>query len=455
MSTKAPDVYYHKDKYWILDGSQERYIALSDTHITRRLKSIGLSGDSMKGHLSEIDVIKDDAVYKNTMDFVGVVAGRSVGVNTDKNGKRYLIPSKNQRVDAREGDFTYIRQILEGMLKEQLDYLYSWLHRSRSQLIEGDYKQGHILALAGQSNCGKSLSANAIIQPLLGKSGDPQKYLTGETVFNADLVASEVLIMDDKHGKRSAEARALLGQNLKWIAAGSNSVPCHPKGIDSYSVNPLWRCVICMNDDDQALGAFPPLGEGDCDSIGDKVLLLKCYKEIPLPFEGDNDQSTKLAAAIIRELPAFAHFLDNYQIPDRIKSGSSRFGFNEFHNQELRGAINQNSNERTLLSATDEVFFNEGCDGGIVLDPSTQRYYWEGTAMEWSNLLRKNMKFGPQRTIDANLSYGDSARAAGKWMGKMEKIADGRIIKIKTSTERRWKIWAPIDEELNESEGLF
>ena len=217
-----------------------------------------------------------------------------------------------------------------------------------------------------------------------------------------------------------------------------------------------------MNDDDQSIGAFPPLGEGDSDSIGDKVLLLKCYNDIPLPFAGDHQQSLKLASSIKSEMQAFAYYVDNYQIPGEIKQGSLRLGFDEYHHPELLITLNMNSNERTLLSATDEIFFGSRgfAEVAILLDQTTQRYYWEGTANEWSAALRDSRGHGAYKTISSQLSYGDTSTAASKWLSKLKKIADGRILggkdqKIMVGKRRGWKIWAPVEDDDGDGDEPF
>lgn len=444
---KDLEIYYYKDRYWMLDDSGEKYISLTDSNMTRRLRMLGYSykaGDD--GSPSAVDRIKDNAIFTNTIDFASPVAGRSIGLQTDSNGMRFLISSKNKRANAVEGDWSTIQGIVEGMLKDQAVYFYSWLKVARKQLETEQFTQGHVLALAGATNCGKSLTASTIIKPLLGRSADPTKYLTTDSNFNANLVTSELLIMDDKAQRRTAEAKTYLAHSLKDISASSYEVDCEPKGVDPFQVHPLWRMLYILNDDDAALCAFPPLGEGDCNSIGDKVLLLKCWNDVPLPFTGHHHQSIMLKRAIESEVEAFAYYIDNFNPPGSIKTGHCRFGFDEFHHSDLLEVINQDSNERTLLSATDEIFFGKDSIVPEKLCPTTQRTYWTGTASDWSEILRAEKHHGASKTINGELSYGSTSKKAGKVLARMAKVSDGRVIKDDSRTSRGWRIWSPQEE---------
>lgn len=306
--------------------------------------------------------------------------------------------------------------------------------------------QGHVLAIAGKVGGGKSLTAEVIIRPLLGASAKAWRYLAKDNDFNADLVGSELLLMDDEAGSRSMADRKKFGSNLKMVSAGSKSVSCHGKGVDAYNVSPLWRVVVCLNDDEEAIGAFPPLGEGDCDSIGDKVLLLKCY-QTELPFVGDRDQFVKIEKMIERELPAFAWFLDNeWEIPAKIKTGNCRFGFDEFHHPDLLETLNRDSNERTLLSVTDWVFFDaEYPPMGVTIssDAVSGRRYWQGRAQQWSHALLscRDVPHRVKNTVEGELAFGDSAQKSGLRIKAVAAISAGRIENRTINGTKYWRIW--------------
>jgi len=146
---------------------------------------------------------------------------------------------------------------------------------------------------------------------------------------------------------------------------------------------------------------------------------------------------------ISSELPAFAAFIDGYTIPKDIQTGDSRFGFDEYHHPDLLAVLNQNSNERTLLSVTTSVLFNDEFRMDITAEAGTGRRYWQGTAQEWSNALlsSKDIPHRVKGTIEGELAYGDSAVKAGRKMAAMAAISDGRVTKSRTNRGVIWTVW--------------
>jgi hypothetical protein len=448
VTSEEPTYYFCNGKYYMLDDSKTRYIGIGSEDLTRQLRAHGYSMKGEEGEMSPIDKIKANIVLKNTVDFVGQVAGREIGITSDKtSGVRHLIPRKNTRIEAKEGDWTDLRVMLEGLYGDQLPYIYSWLHRARRQLNEGQFMMGHALAIAGQKGGGKSLTAEKVIGPLLGGTAKAHRYLTGATDFNADLCGSELLILDDEGGSRSMVDRKKMGHSLKQSTAGSSSVSRHGKGFDAYNVHPLWRIVVCMNDDADAIGAFPPLGESDCDSLGDKVLLIKCFTT-ELPFSRDRDSFYKMDKMIGDALPAFAHFLDSYKTPESIQTGLCRFGFDEFHHPDLLAVLNEHSNPRTLLSATDWLLFSG--QGGHGLDVSVRdgKRYCDVKALDWGMALLNrdsNLPARMRNTVEGEL-FGITARSAQKTMQSVADVSGDRVTKVTIQGARYWRIWENPEE---------
>jgi len=448
------DAYHCKGKYYIRDSTGTRYIAVSDTDLTRQLRMQGYSAKGADGEMSAVDKIKAKVVLENTVDATGTLAGRSIGMrDSEGTGMRYLVTRKNSRVQAKEGNWDNLRRILEAQYGEdQLRYFYSWLHRARYQLEKEEFMQGHALTISGKVGGGKSLVIANVIKPLLGQVADAYQYLCKDNQFNGDLIGAEMLLIDDKPLSRKMEERRIFGNQIKSIVATSRDVRCHRKGADGFNVNPLWRIVIAINDTEQDLGAMPPLGEGDEDTIGDKVLMLKCFTS-PLPFTGDKDQFAKLGKMIADDLPAFAYFIDNYKIPGEIKTGTCRFGFDEFHHPELLEVLNQNSNERTLMSATMSAFFGDEFRVDILTCTTTGRRYWQGTAKDWSDALlsSKAIPHRVKNTVEGELAFGDSAIKAGVKIKAMAAISAGRVTSRHTKRGNMWCIYESANDE-NENE---
>ena len=456
---RRESAYYHNGKYYILDASGKKYIQLNGDGLTRQLRMIGYSAKGADGEMSEVDKFKAYVELHNTVDATGALAGRSIGLRDNEGtSMSYLVTRKNSRTVGVEGDWSNIKSILEAQYgKEQLDYFYSWLHRSRYQLEKEEFMQGHALAISGQVGGGKSLIITNVIKPLLGQLADAYQYLCKDNQFNGDLISAEMLLIDDKPLSRRMEERKIFGNQIKSVVAASSDVRCHRKGVDGFIVNPLWRIVIAINDTEQDLGAMPPLGEGQEDTIGDKVLMLKCFPS-KLPFVGDKDQFAKLKALIQSEIEAFAYFVDNYEIPAQIKKGDCRFGFDQFHHPDLLDVLNQNSNERTLLSVTTEVLFNDEFRVDVLSCATTGRRYWEGSAKEWSHALlsNKDISHRVKGTVESELAFGDSAIKAGKKIKDMSEISNGRVeLKGHTKKGNLWRIWDDNEMEVDDENAPF
>jgi hypothetical protein len=453
------NTYYHNSKYYILDASGKRYIQLNGDGLTRQLRMIGYSPKGADGEMSQVDKFKAYVELNNTVDATGALAGRSIGLRDNEGtSMSYLVTRKNSRTVGVEGKWDNLRAILEAQYgSEQLDYLFSWLHRSRYQLDKEEFMQGHALAISGKVGGGKSLIIINVIKPLLGQLADAYQYLCKDNQFNGDLISAEMLLIDDKPLSRRMEERKIFGNQIKSVVATSSDVRCHRKGVDGFNVNPLWRIVIAINDTEQDLGAMPPLGEGQEDTIGDKVLMLKCFPS-KLPFTGDKDQFAKLKALIKSEIQAFAYFIDNYTIPASIKKGDCRFGFDAYHHPDLLDVLNQNSNERTLLSVTTEVLFNDEFRVDVLTCATTGRQYWEGSAKEWSHALlsSKDISYRVKGTVEGMLAFGDSAQKAGKKIKDMAAISGGRVV-FKGHTKRGniWRVWDDNELEIDDENEPF
>ena len=448
---RLDNTYYMRGTYFVMEATGERYIPLNGEAMTRQLRQLGYSKREFGGKMSAVDVFKAHVEAHNTVDAAGALAGRSIGCRPiGGSSLKYLVTRKNTRVVAKAGNWDNIKKLLTNQYGEdQLKYLFSWLHRARQQLNDETYNAGHSLVISGGVGGGKSLGTNLIFIPLMGAVADAERAMCKDNQFNNDLIGAEVLLIDDVKLSRKMEDRKKFGTKIKGLTASSGNVSCHPKGVDAFTLNPLWRLIIAINDTEDDLGAMPPLGEGDEDTIGDKIIMLKCFKH-PLPFVGDREQFAKIAAMIAAELPAFAAFIDGYTIPTEIQTGDSRFGFDEFHHPDLLAVLNQNSNERTLLSVTTAVLFNDEYRMDVIDEAGTGRRYWQGSAQEWSNALlsSKDIPHRVKSTIEGELAYGDSAIKAGKKIAAMAEISNGRVVKGRTNKGIIWTVW---DDKITEN----
>src|SRR5206468_2119212 len=142
-----------------------------------------------------------------------------------------------------------LRALLEGMFpkvpepdnREQLPYLFAWLKVAITALRADERRGGHALIFVGPSDSGKSFLQEHIITPLLGKrSADLTAYMLNKTTFNAELLGSEHLAIQELPSGLDRESRAFLGEQLKKIVA-TEGHSYHPKGFDAVQMYPFWR----------------------------------------------------------------------------------------------------------------------------------------------------------------------------------------------------------------------
>ena len=117
--------------------------------------------------------------------------------------------------------------------------------------------------ISGAVGGGKSLGIEQVFRPLLGGVADAERAMCRDNQFNSDLIGAELLLIDDADLSRKMEDRRSFGKKIKGLTATSGSVSCHPKGVDAFTLNPLWRLIIAINDTEDDLGCMPPLGENE------------------------------------------------------------------------------------------------------------------------------------------------------------------------------------------------
>ncbi|MFN7341982.1 MAG: primase-helicase family protein, partial [bacterium] len=135
------------------------------------------------------------------------------------------------------------------------------------------------LALAGRRGCGKSLLID-LIELILGqRRANPYAFFTGKTNFNADLAGAELLAVDDEAGSSDIRSRKNFAANIKSCLF-SGKIRVEAKHRCAFTFAPVWRMVIALNDEPEALLILPPMTE----DIKDKIHLFHCQqKPLPMP----------------------------------------------------------------------------------------------------------------------------------------------------------------------------
>jgi hypothetical protein len=420
---KGLDIYYDsgtKD-FWATNN-RRGWIKIGSSDVRRWLAQRGFrSRPKNDENVSQIDSLLTAIQRSNDVDYAGPLAGYRAGVFVI-NTSRILVKDSPVLIQPSPGTWTLLRGIIENMLGiEQQAFLFGWLKVALESLASTKFRVGQALTLAGPKDCGKSLVQQLITILLGGRAAKPHRYMSGATPFNADLFGSEHLMVEDEQPSIDIRARRSFGTKIKEICA--NTVhSCHAKHRSALSLTPFWRLSISVNDEPENLMILPPIDE----SLTDKLIILKAARHpMPMPSSSDEERS-RFMDALKSELPHFAQFLFDWEIPADLVS--QRYGIAHYQHPEILTALGTLAPETRLLELIDSELFGSAAPGS-----------WEGTA---SDLERK-------LTGDSSSVRREAAKlfsfptACGTYLGRLQKLYPARFESIHGRTGNRWTIDPP------------
>jgi len=419
-SSKGSDVYFYAPKgTYIAKNQRGSWIPRNDAKIKRYLIGLGKRKKAEKGEaMSEVDQCLLNIEELNDVQYVGALAGAMEGMCED-GVLRVLVTHSPKIIKPVEGDWRVLEQLLNGMFCEkQRTYLFGWLSLAYQSLTMGARTQGQALAIAGKAGSGKSLFQNLITHILGGRSAKPYQFMTGASTFNSDLFGAEHLMIEDETAATDLRSRRNMGQLIKNFTVCADQ-RCHGKGVDAITLHPFWRLTLTMNDEPENLMVLPPIDE----SLADKIIMLKaCKKPMPMPT-GSIQEKITFWDRLIADLPAFIHYLVNFEIPQELKC--DRYGITHYHHDDIMAEISAMAPETRLLAMIVAVIEDE-C--------------WEGTSMELSAVLSCNESAYANEARHL-LSWANST---GTYLGRLAEKYPENIIYNKTNQLRYWRIIQPI-----------
>jgi hypothetical protein len=246
------------------------------------------------------------------------------------------------------------------------------------------------LAIAGGAGDGKSLLIEIVRRSLGGRSANAYKYLSGQSRFNGDLVAAELLFIDDDAAAKDHGSRARFAQFLKaTLFAGS--VAAEGKGANAIQCAPVQAVMIAVNREPQHLRVLPELD----DTMRDKIIILRS-SPAPLPANLRGEPAL-IQQCLDEALPGFLHEVDNLDPSEWISPSTGRL---DCHwNQSIVDALQDLSPENRLLELIDEEL-------GAVND-----YEWCGTVTQLNSKI-----------TDANAKNPISTRQLFGWTAACAEI---------------------------------
>lgn len=271
------------------------------------------------------------------------------------------------------GEWPWLKAYFNGLFDPpvQLDYFFSWLARFYQGAYNYALEGGQNVFILGAPGVGKTFLSQGILPKLFGGSEDAEDFLLGQSQFNSQLFEVAVLTVDDNSATVDAATHRKFSAMIKKLAA-NQQFSFHAKFRTPCEIRWLGRVIITANDDEESARIVPDMSI----SIMDKLMLFRTAKTPHINFPGQKEMAEILA----NELPHFARFLLDYQIPEHCK-GTSRFGVKAYHEPSLLETAEQSSRSAGFHEIIDDWaqgFFAE-----------TKELYWEGTAWQLVKTLHQ------------------------------------------------------------------
>lgn len=406
-----------RKSYWT-ENSRGNWHDIGVRSLTLKLRKHGYRPDRWVGNLTEVEAKIDQITHELGVEYAGPVAGYHPG-SVDMAGMQVLVTKGPKLVEPKRGQCPNIKTLVKSLFGKRWVYAYGWLKWARESMMAGPpWRPGQVLILAGDTKNGKSLFQNLVTEILGGRVADPYRYMSGGTTFNADLIASEHLMVEDKVAAKDYRAREEFAASIKSFAVNRNQ-SAHKKKDDALTLRPFWRMTISLNCEPENMMVLPPITA----DIKDKIMLLKTGKA-SMPYgAGDTAGYFAYWNTLVGEIPAFLWNLDRWQIPEELRE--IRMGIKEFHDPDLLEAINALSKEHRLWEF---VLSSNLWEMGVTM--------WEGTA---ADLVKHLKSCHSPIEIDRLLSW---STACGVFLARLSKTMPRNVLKVEIPKEvTRWKIF--------------
>ena len=405
-------------------------VTIPKDQLVLELRQKGFSQKTKKGQsISEVDSAVLMVSNQNRVDEIAPVVFSDDRVVT-YNGRRILNNASNKAVQpAEDGDpkywpflYKWLNQLFSPAGdRPATDYFYSWLKRFYEAALYFKFQQGQALLLVGMTNKGKSLLSNRVIGTLVGGFADASDYLSGHTKFNKDLGRSAAWVIDDTVSAASFEDQRKATELIKRAVANPR-IEYQAKYADTLSVPWTGRVIMSLNMDANSLTVIPALDSSNRDKI--MALRISDFATSDFPPSYDLEQTIEM------ELPHFARFLLDWQVPQELND-FSRFGVDSFIDESIVSAAYDNSSRSAIAELVE--FFVEKYRGAENLDDEGT---WRGTLTNFQVLVHE-FNNGRSVGMSQNLEFVRRGFCAMEEAHK----ANPRLRPIKSSGHGGGKKW--------------
>lgn len=404
--------------YWKQDDGQ--YLPMNGENARGGLIVEGCCGLRERGTPAPVDVLLHKLRVEQNLAYAGRLAGWDAGIHTVE-GKLILSLSSPEIPQATPGDYPTIAALLSGMFPDADNRrrFEAWVFHGWDMLNRRTYREHPALALVGPRGCGKTLFVH-LLRWMLGnyEMGKAYRFLRGETAFNSELAESCLLVLDDEAASTDMRSRRNLGQALKSVAT------CAPariegKNIDTVTLRPHWRVVICTNDEPEHIQVLPPIDE----STADKIIVLSC-KASPMPMDTTGaEQKARFMALLRSEVPAWLHAIG--QAVEGWELSDGRFMVTGWQDPAILELLQTHTDEERLLEMIDLAEADIFDASGI----------WDGSSTRLQAIL---FEANPTRHIAGKILTWPAA--CGQYLERLSRCHPDRVTRTGPERSRRWRI---------------
>lgn len=371
-----------KSFFKVLNGMS---VSIPKDQLILELRAANFSTKPKKGqNLSEMDNAILAISNQNRVDEIAPVVFSKDRI-VIHNGHRILNSASISPVEPDEDGDPALWPFINGWLSQMFstardssgkprpatDYLYAWLKRFYSAVLDRQFCQGQALLLVGPTNKGKSLLSNKVISAMVGGLADASDYLSGQTKFNKDLARFPAWVIDDTVSAANFSDQRKATELIKRAVANPR-IEYHAKYVDAVNIPWTGRVIMSLNMDANSLSVIPALDS----SNRDKLLALLISDSATSKFPPNH----VVEKTIDKELPHFCRFILDWKVPQDIEV-YSRFGIESYIDEAIASAAYDNSSRSSIAELVE--FF------AIHHRSASNATEWKGTVTQFQVLVQE------------------------------------------------------------------